>query len=85
MQRRKRLNLLNILYYYVQQCIASSNNNNLDTKSHLFTEIVIRTNVLIKGLCLQTVLCIAFFKVNCSVSQMLPVFCYETFDFQNCK
>ena len=30
MQRRKRLNFLNILYYYVQRCIASSNNSNLD-------------------------------------------------------
>ena len=41
MQRRKRLNFLNILYYYVQRCIASSNNSNLDTKSHLSTEIVL--------------------------------------------
>ena len=28
MRRRKRLNLLNIIYYYVQRCTASSNNNN---------------------------------------------------------
>ena len=41
MKRRNRLNLLNILYYYVQRCIASSNNNNLDSKSHLSTEIVV--------------------------------------------
>ena len=41
MWRRKRLNLLNILYYYVQRCIASSNNSSLDTKSHLSTEIVL--------------------------------------------
>ena len=42
MYRRKRLNLLNILYYYVQRCIASSNNSNLDIKSHLSTEIVLQ-------------------------------------------
>ena len=30
-----------VLYYCVQWCIASSNNNNLDTKSHLFTEIAL--------------------------------------------
>ena len=35
------MNFLNILYYYVQRCIASSNNSNLDTKSHLSTEIVL--------------------------------------------
>ena len=29
------------MYYYVQRCIASSNNSNLDTKSHLSTEIVL--------------------------------------------
>ena len=30
-----------IIYYYVQRCITSSNNSNLDTKSHLSTEIVL--------------------------------------------
>ena len=42
MSHRKRLNLLNILYYCVQRCIASSKNSNLDTKSHLSTEIVLQ-------------------------------------------
>ena len=46
---RKRLNLLNILYYYVQRCIASSNNSNFDTKSHLSTEIVLPMDNSRKG------------------------------------
>ena len=29
-----------VLYYYVKRYIASNNNSNLDTKSHLSTEIV---------------------------------------------
>ena len=53
------MNLLNILYYFVQRCIASSNNNNLDTKSHLSTEIVLTKKVYEKCLkqksfCLET-------------------------------
>ena len=48
MWRRKRLNLLNILYYSVQPCVASSNNNKLGTKSHLSTEIVLKNLKLAK-------------------------------------
>ena len=40
MKRRKRSNLLNILYYYFQSRIANSNNNNLNVLSKLRKQIL---------------------------------------------